>query len=133
LRQGVPGLGLLPAVDVPGARDELVEAHRQGEPHVGAAGELEVIIGDRVAVGVGGRRPPEDDVGAVGLPAVGRVDGRRWCERRARRRPLDPAVRDAHPAVAGRLVGVGERVVAHDHLRQRQRRHLEVVQDRQAP
>ena len=91
-----------------------------------------MVVADGIAVGIIGSRPLEDDVGAVGLAAIGRVDRGRRGLRRPRSRPLHPLVRDAHLAVPRGLVGIGETVLAHDHLRQRQGGHLHVVDDRQA-
>ena len=57
-----------------------------------------MVVGDRVAVGIAGGPPPEDDRGPLGHSAGWREDrfGRRVG--RPARGPLDPLVGDPHPA-----------------------------------
>jgi hypothetical protein len=112
-------------------RGEFGEAHGEGPLHVGAAGELEVVVGDRVAVGIDGGPPLEDYLGSVSHSSGGRKDrfGRRVG--RAARGPLDPLLGDSHPASACRLVGVGERVRADTHTGKSEGGHLQVARDSQ--
>ncbi len=92
-----------------------------------------MVVGDRVAVGIAGGPPLEDDRGPLGHSSAWRKDrfGRRLG--RPARGPLDPLVGDPHPARARRLVGVGERVRADTHAGKRERGHLQVVGDSQPP
>ena len=89
--------------------DELGEAHGARPPHVGAAGEFEVIVGDRVAVGVAGGLHRN----TTSVPSTAPPEGGKTARRRVERRAAD---RSTHLWVMrtrrsrGRLVGVGERV-----------------------
>ncbi len=97
------------------------------------AGELEVVVGDGVAVAIAGGPPLEDDLGPVGhstLEWKDRLDRRIG---RPGRGPLDPLLGDPYPPDARRFVGICERVRADTHTRKRQRRHLQVVPDFEPP
>src|SRR5262249_2194771 len=52
---------------VGGPRDELGKAHRKGPLHVGAIGELEMVVGDGVAIRIARGPPAEGDPGPLGL------------------------------------------------------------------
>src|SRR6185436_20602165 len=75
--------------------------------------------------------PLEGDCRSFRLPALRRIDrsGRR--KRWLRSRSLDPLVRDADFAIL-RLVRVREGVFSNPHSRKRQRRHLQVIDNRQS-
>ena len=84
-REGVPGLA-----GVRRTRGQLCKAHGQGPSHIGLVGELEMVVGDRVAIGIDGGGPLEGEIGTIGLPSVRREDWSLGWRRRTRRRAPPP-------------------------------------------
>ena len=111
------------------AGDELIEVGRQRQFHVGLIGEHEKGIHNFLAPRLLGDVPAESQVGALDLTAVGGVN--RLGRPRPAGRALCPLMGNPHFPLPGRLVAIGELVLADDHLGQRHHGHLQIVDRRQ--